>query len=773
VSQSEKKYSYNKLLELKDKIKAPSFTQENFTEEELGLIFGALNVLEKGNVTLQFKQEALKYFDINFLKFYNASRIARYIKTSLENFSISISNVKLIKILLNVTTEELLRVETTEMFKLEDIEEDIETHFNIFKEIRFNLEKYELFKFTISEIDKIVEWFPYEDCSALMPLAMMIPILSKDQATAKLLLSSIKFDHYHNVSDEMFKVKFIETISDFIDSTPKIKDFWYQLIAERGFSILPLALCSTGLRLSKEIELIIDQKPNIDEAIAEIEQLTQNYVYPDIEHEKTHFNIENFKKLAIKYFLPHDIYAEVIIKEVPKFSNDSALEEIFKANNENNGSFLDLGKIHSGKNSFVSLLNKSDPAGLFLGQMTESCMHYKGMAEKNAVIPGYTSPYSGFLVVFNSNTSEKGSRIKYSKVKAAAYCWMAEKEGKPVGIVVDSYEYINSGEKDFLPFITGVSKYLADRGLKLFVGEGGKTPVIIYTGKKVSEFQIKRPSPMDKSLALNTDSEYVYDISLINEEKKLTFKSKTGSTPDYEIDNSIVTSLESYLSFFNSAIIIKLANVSDYLNAVSETAYKPPALYKFTKILLECEINSEDLKLSVMEKFFSRFGKPARIIKLAFEILSHYPAMSENDFRDFSFDDITNDYMLNFSFPTLNSELKQYIPNNLELVKQVINVVKALLNAIDDKGSISWDISLLPSLVTKILEEQQIDLTSIDLISRILSVELARFTSEATQAFKEKLVSIDSGLEQNLADYVEVPSILEHTTPLAGVDGKE
>jgi hypothetical protein len=247
--------------------------------------------------------------------------------------------------------------------------------------------------------------------------------------------------------------------------------------------------------------------------------------------------------------MPIAIYQKTLTAIVPQIDfSPKVLEDIFSPL-VNSKAFLDLGKIHAKTNSYAILLEPTDPSGLFIGKMTDSCMHVEGDAEKTAIIPGYASKYAGFIAIQVGKGCDEGSRITKSKVKAGCYVWIT-KDGD---IVLDSFEYKKEGKKDFVPFITKLATYLDSKGLKLFIGKGGKTPEIFENNLPLTPEA--RPEARDAETAKCMDSTNVY---LIKPGVKYIISNTGEADESLKLELNTFEEVQKFAIFKNIYLVLQL-----------------------------------------------------------------------------------------------------------------------------------------------------------------------------------------------------------------------
>lgn len=216
--------------------------------------------------------------------------------------------------------------------------------------------------------------------------------------------------------------------------------------------------------------------------------------------------------------MPTMVLRKFLEEELTKFNPEDHLAEvlspIFSSLNSGNTNSFPIGKLFSGKATTVSLLPKTDPTAIFVGKMTNSCQHYMGDSSEEAVIPVYTDPNAGLIIV------TIGKDVK--TVKAACFAWLSRKEdGSIDGLVLDSFEAPGKDcDKAFLPLIFGLAKGLNARGLNLYVGTGGHTPELLLNGYLVEAQD--SPSPLTTDYEPYGDASEVY---VINPDFEYTFNS--------------------------------------------------------------------------------------------------------------------------------------------------------------------------------------------------------------------------------------------------------
>lgn len=224
-----------------------------------------------------------------------------------------------------------------------------------------------------------------------------------------------------------------------------------------------------------------------------------------------HYILRNSKKYGI------DMYdLQGALQQVPKFlqQNDKKLVKYLPDHR------LYL-LTHKTKKYTTQLLSNDDPTGLFIGKKTNACILVGGFGMDDIVIPAYTSPWSGYMVVYKGKND----------IHAAAYMWMAKDEitEKPLGLVVNSYESIHLNKKIFIKWLIEFSAYLHKQGLKLYFGyHAGQTPnfkiIDIHTKKETNFYDlapIPHPKPMDNDLPIyDLDVSNVVEVPVDNVEYK-------------------------------------------------------------------------------------------------------------------------------------------------------------------------------------------------------------------------------------------------------------
>ncbi len=323
------------------------------------------------------------------------------------------------------------------------------------------------------------------------------------------------------------------------------------------------------------------------------------------------FDFKEFIALAKKFNMPSCVFLDVITKELPTFelSQDNLGKKLFEAISiydgrplfyhldEKNPEDFEFSIKLGDKTYKAKLCKKTDPTALFAGKLTKCCQFYTGDSSDSAVLPVYTDPNAGLIILKDGN-----------KVKATCFTWLAmDKNGEISGIVIDSFEHLPEARKAFTPFITELSKILSFAGLNLYVGTGGATPPLLemldsgYSHTTI----IERPEPLSADLILYRDSKKVYHIN-----PNASYASEVEITTD---------SLETYF-----------ASLSSNDKAKFSLAYSQYALEDYVPDVIECTqtlgLNTLEyiiLLAPIMEKCYTPNGHEtiARLLSVRAETL--------------------------------------------------------------------------------------------------------------------------------------------------------
>ena len=282
---------------------------------------------------------------------------------------------------------------------------------------------------------------------------------------------------------------------------------------------------------------------NPEECGESLSEAIENYQYPAFPLPEGVILPEGFVErlygMAKKYVFPVNYIREIFFKEIHQFCTENKLEEVLEVG------LYNLGKIHSRAKSNMTFLQKGDPLGYFIGKYTNSCMYKGGHSETKIVTPFYTSPWSGYLVVYKGSASP-------GNIQGAAYaCMVSDENGNSAGLVLNSYCFVESGRKDFIPFITSISKILYNKGLKLYLVKYRDEGEINFTIKKTDETleykmlpTMPHPKPtMDPDVPIYEEALRVAEIP-IGEDIKYDISVSLEPEFNMELDARIISMLK-------------------------------------------------------------------------------------------------------------------------------------------------------------------------------------------------------------------------------------
>jgi len=345
-------------------------------------------------------------------------------------------------------------------------------------------------------------------------------------------------------------------------SEDKTQEFFKNLTLEERISSEAQAdslMADITARITvNHLDILLSMLP--ESKVAQIEKQVAKHKSPEAfkldkvtqEFAKTHggFEFKEFVQLAKRFNMPSSIFRDVIEKELPKFNftEDHVRDELTEALSLYSGNPLfdhivedkDFKfKINAdAKESSVVLYKKADPTGLFAGKLTKCCQFYTGDSSNQAVMPIYTDPNAGLIVVKDKH-----------KVKGVCFTWLCRNEaGEIDGIVIDSFEHQPEAGKAFLPTIMELSKILSYKGLNLYIGAGGATPSLVEVLDGVSKpaASMVRPKPLSDGFEPYYDSQNVY---LIN--SKATYRDGTSAAGAMHGDEA--NYFETYVSSLSDA----------------------------------------------------------------------------------------------------------------------------------------------------------------------------------------------------------------------------
>ncbi len=93
-----------------------------------------------------------------------------------------------------------------------------------------------------------------------------------------------------------------------------------------------------------------------------------------------------------------------------------------KAKTIKNSYIIEADRIQSENGINFRILDKDDPLGFVLGDITNCCQHIGGVGE-SCVDDGYTNPNAGFLVFEENILDEKGKSTGETRILGQAYIW--------------------------------------------------------------------------------------------------------------------------------------------------------------------------------------------------------------------------------------------------------------------------------------------------------------------------------------------------------------
>lgn len=135
----------------------------------------------------------------------------------------------------------------------------------------------------------------------------------------------------------------------------------------------------------------------------------QSYIYTNVDKGN-----EKLAKLVGKYGYPQEAFNE--IQRVFNYSKEHKENYVIKANNDNSDNPV-----------MYRFLEKDDPLGFVIGEVTNCCQHLGGAAE-SCVMDGYLNPNAGFLVFEEYMKNTKGNLIPELDENGNA---VLDSEGKP------------------------------------------------------------------------------------------------------------------------------------------------------------------------------------------------------------------------------------------------------------------------------------------------------------------------------------------------------
>ena len=132
-----------------------------------------------------------------------------------------------------------------------------------------------------------------------------------------------------------------------------------------------------------------------------------------------HYNIVEY--LYIKK--GNELLAEIIARYGYRQDQFERIQEIFEKAKEIKDKYViqaDKSKGVDGIN--FRILEKDDPLGFVLGDITNCCQHIGGAAD-SCVVDGYTNPEAGFIVFEETIFNEKGEDTGEKRILGQAYIW--------------------------------------------------------------------------------------------------------------------------------------------------------------------------------------------------------------------------------------------------------------------------------------------------------------------------------------------------------------
>ena len=224
-------YTYTKFVELYNKVTTTgSFDHNDFTAEELQLIFKALNVLYDAKE--EFLHGALVYFKDHFSE-YKVGVLPHYLEIFISNFGFIGSTLVEGK---HTAIEEALEIATKELQEVSDAEEHCNFRNHLIKYIqaynaiaditniaRQNEETQDLCVYALQQMHILQQWFPYEIQERLEYFAGQVAIQSTSEREVDEIFARIAFDDIWTCAETLLPHEFNESMS-IIDRPPHIHE---------------------------------------------------------------------------------------------------------------------------------------------------------------------------------------------------------------------------------------------------------------------------------------------------------------------------------------------------------------------------------------------------------------------------------------------------------------------------------------------------------------------------------------------------------------------
>lgn len=122
---------------------------------------------------------------------------------------------------------------------------------------------------------------------------------------------------------------------------------------------------------------------------------------------------------------------ELLAETVGKYGYDQRqfnhIQEIYdRAKKIKDVHFIEADKSLGTNGICFRILEKDDPLGFVIGDITNCCQHIGGNGE-SCVVDGYTNPEAGFIVFEEHLTNENGNPIDKTRILGQAYVWYDSK----------------------------------------------------------------------------------------------------------------------------------------------------------------------------------------------------------------------------------------------------------------------------------------------------------------------------------------------------------
>lgn len=359
-----------------------------------------------------------------------------------------------------------------------------------------------------------------DDTSFIIDILGLFSMMPSYLAIEQTLISTPPSEEYNLIEGLTNRTWFDDDVIDELTKISKDQmDFWVKLVKEKGFEGFRLFVSS--LPSQKSMADFFNSNAdfmnmNQDDAFNVITQtlFEEDYASVDMQHLKN-FDVVQLKNLARKYQMPSDFLRKLVsnnLKINPQdnvrgYFNDFKISVAYKKN----------GK-QTNKQYKVELLKKNDPTALFFGKMTDCCQFYTGDSSNEAVMPVYSDPNAGLIVI-------KDRR----KVKAGSFVWLTND-----GMVLDSFEHQEEARKALPDFLIGLSKQLSDVGKTLYLGSGGGTVV------SLDQEVVDRPKPLTEDYIPYEDSIRVYKIDSENIVIKKHFNCKEAISALTDAERGVI-----------------------------------------------------------------------------------------------------------------------------------------------------------------------------------------------------------------------------------------